>query len=87
MSVEMGRFVVVSDTSLRRLVAIGGPVGSLIAAISIVCFAVYLTSVSAIAQIVCDQVTVENCPTLFKDECNDPTFRSENEDACLNAIE
>lgn len=41
---------------------------------------------TAAAQDGCEQITVANCPTFFKEDCSDPKFRSENVDACFNII-
>ena len=34
----------------------------------------------------CAQVTVQACPSLFKEECGDREFRAENVDACFAAV-
>lgn len=35
---------------------------------------------------ICSKITIENCPTLFAEACNDIEFRNANIDACFNAV-
>lgn len=47
--------------------------------------AIFATPFAAQTEI-CEKVTVAACPTLFLEECRDPSFRNANVDACFDAI-
>tara|TARA_B110000503_G_scaffold141828_1_gene236553 strand:- start:1492 stop:2262 length:771 start_codon:yes stop_codon:yes gene_type:complete len=47
---------------------------------------VYGTLATEAAADICADITINNCPTLFREECIDTEFRNANVNACFNAI-